>query len=64
VPDISQETLVALFEAMTPERIAQLATAVASQDRAQFRCDATECVALVERLAGHPSTPTILEAAA
>ncbi len=64
VPDISHATLVALFEAMTPERIAQLATAVASQDQTLFRCDATECVALVERLAGHPSTPTILEAAA
>lgn len=64
VPDIAQETLVALFEGMTPERTRQLATAVAAQDQALFRCDAHECVALVARLTGNTPHPTILEAAA
>jgi succinoglycan biosynthesis protein ExoL len=64
VPDISQETLVALFEGMTAERIRDLAAAVAAQDPATFRCDTRECVALVERLSGASSTQPALEAAA
>ena len=64
VPDISQETLVLLFEGMTAERIRDLAAAVAAQDPATFRCDTRECVALVERLSGVRSTQPALEAAA
>lgn len=63
VPDISQQTLIALFESMTPERMRDLAAAVASQAPATFRCDAQECVALVRRLAEVSSTQPVLEAA-
>ena len=64
VPDISQKTLVALFEGMTPERIRDLAAAVASQPQATFRCDVQECAALVSRLANVKSVQLALEAAA
>ena len=60
VPDVSQKTLVALFEGMTTERVGQLAAAVAAQDAALFRCDAQDCIDFVARLSGEPA----LEAAA
>jgi succinoglycan biosynthesis protein ExoL len=51
VPDISQETLVALFDGMTPERVRELAAAVAALPSATFRCGVEECTDLVMRLA-------------
>jgi succinoglycan biosynthesis protein ExoL len=63
VPDISQRTLVALFENMTVERVRELATAVATQAPATFRCEGTECVTLVRRLAEAGSVQPALEAA-
>ncbi len=64
VPDISQQTLVALFEGMTAERIRDLAGAVAAQDHTTFRCDTEECAALVTRLSGARSIQPALESAA
>lgn len=64
VPDISQQTLVGLFESMTAERVRDLAAAVATQPQATFRCDAQECAALVRRLATAKSVQPALEAAA
>ena len=64
IPDISQQTLIALFEGLTAERIRDLATAVAAQAPATFRCDTQECLALVARLAGQSSVQPTLEAAA
>ena len=64
VPDISQPTLLALFESMTPERVRELASAVADQSPATFRCDVSECADLVARLSGLRSAEPVLEAAA
>ena len=64
VPDISQQTLVDLFDGMTPERVRELAAAVAAQPEVTFRCGVDECVALVGRLAEPRSVPSVLEAAA
>jgi succinoglycan biosynthesis protein ExoL len=64
LPDIRHETLVGLFETMTPDRMRALATAVAAQDRATFYCDEAECVDLVGRLSGRSLSPLELEAAA
>ena len=62
VPDISPQTLVALFEAMTPERLRVLADAVRRQDHRAFRCEPAECVDLVARLAA-TATPALEVAA-
>lgn len=64
VPDVSHQTLVALFEGMTAERMRDLAAAVANQPPATFRCDENECAELVRRLAGVRSVQPALEAAA
>lgn len=64
VPDVSQQTLVALFDCMTPERLRDLAAAVAIQPAATFRCSAEECAALVRRLAEPRSVQPALEVAA
>lgn len=64
LPDISQDTLIALFEGMTTERLHQLAADVAAQDRELFLCEARECVELVERLSGHKEAKPELEVAA
>ena len=64
VPDISQPTLVALFEGMSAGRLRDLATAVAAQAPATFRCDRQDCVDLVGRLAGVRSMQPALEVAA
>lgn len=64
VPDIAQETLVALFDSITPERVRELASAVAGQPAATFRCGVDECAALVERLMAPRSTQPALEVAA
>ena len=64
LPDISQASLIAMIEAMTPERLRQLAADVAAQDRALFLCEAGECVDLVQRLAHHKPAQPELEVAA
>ena len=64
IPDVSQTTLIALFEGMTRERLRQLAADVAAQDRALFLCEAPECVELVERLSGSKHAKAELEVAA
>lgn len=64
VPDIEQQTLVALFESMTAERIGALAGQVARQDRATFLCETQECTDLVAQLLGINSVKAPLEAAA
>ncbi|KFL31363.1 hypothetical protein JP75_10830 [Devosia riboflavina] len=51
IPDIEQQTLQSLFAGMTPERLRELAEAVATVGKRAFRCEAEECVALVSRLA-------------
>lgn len=63
VPDIARETLLALFEGMTPERLRQLASVVAMQDARRFRCDAQECTDLVAQLSGQRTPMPLLEAA-
>lgn len=62
--DISQDTLIALFEGMTPERLRQLAAGVAAQDRALFLCETRECNALVQRLSSRTPAKPELEVAA
>lgn len=64
IPDIEQQTLLDLFASMTPERIKSLATAVAAQDPANFRCDDAECRAIVDAIAGRIQSPKQLEVAA
>ena len=64
LPDISQDTLIALFEGMTAERLRQLAAGVAAQDRALFLCETRECNALVQRLSSHTTARPELEVAA
>lgn len=64
IPDIAPQTLADLFASMTPDRLHGLAAAVAAQDPAQFRCDAAECCALVERLARLAGVRPPLEIAA
>ncbi|MFD1943279.1 glycosyltransferase [Paradevosia shaoguanensis] len=62
IPDIEIETLKALFSALTSERLLALAQAVRAQDPVSFRCEKTECDALVDRLAD--LAPASLEKAA
>ena len=64
VPDISQQTLIDLFEGMSARRIGDLAAAVARQDNTIFRCGTQECVDLVARLSQFKSAKPQLEAAA
>jgi succinoglycan biosynthesis protein ExoL len=64
VPDISQQTLIPLFEGMTTGRVRDLAAAVAQQPVETFRCSVEECVALVGRLLAPRSVQPALEAAA
>ncbi|MDB5614618.1 MAG: hypothetical protein JWQ22_2271 [Devosia sp.] len=64
IPDISQDTLMALFSGMTAERVRQLATDVAAQDRALFLCEPRECFELVDRLSSRQQTKPELEVAA
>lgn len=63
VPDIEKQTLLDLFDTMTPDRVRRLAADVAAQDPKLFRCDVDECADLVARLSGHTATAPILEAA-
>ena len=64
IPDIKNETLIDLFSSMTPERVRDLATAVAAQDGRLFRCDAEECRALVAQFSRLAGTHNTLEIAA
>lgn len=64
VPDISQQTLVSLFDGMTPARLRELAVAVSRQPQATFRCDTQECVELVQRIARPQPAQPALEVAA
>jgi hypothetical protein len=63
VPDISHDTLISLFNSMTPERLRALAAGVAAQDRATFLCEPQECIALVERLSNRTPATVELKAA-
>jgi succinoglycan biosynthesis protein ExoL len=64
LPDIEPRTLVAIFDALTPERVAVMARAAADLDRGLFRCGAEECRTLVDRLIGRDRSAGALEAAA
>lgn len=64
LPDIAQDTLIALFEGMTTERLRALAADVAALDRTLFLCEAQECIALVERLSSHTTAKPEVEVAA
>lgn len=64
VPDISQDTLVALVSSMTTDRLRTLAAGVAAQDRSTFLCEPRECIELVERLTNRKSATAELEVAA
>lgn len=64
LPDIEPETLVAVFGALTPERVAAMARAVADLDPGLFRCGEEECRTLVDRLVGRDVSSRALEAAA
>jgi len=64
IPDIAQETLLALFGSLTPELVREHALKVATQDATTFRCDAAECDALVGRLARLAGVRPDLEIAA
>lgn len=64
VPDITQQTLVGLFEGLTAGRIRELAAQVIALDVRTFRCDAEECAHLVKRLVGKETSEQRLEAAA
>ncbi|MGV8855800.1 MAG: glycosyltransferase [Devosia sp.] len=64
LPDIAQDTLVAMLESMTPDRVRLLAGDVATQQRSAFLCQKAECIDLVERLSLGAATKAELEVAA
>ena len=64
LPDIAQDTLVAMFAGMTPARLRALAAGVAAQDRLTFLCEARECTELVQRLSVRQPALAELEVAA
>jgi succinoglycan biosynthesis protein ExoL len=64
LPDIEPQTLRTMLGGLSRERLAQLAAAVAAQDTSRFAVNATDCVALVNKLAGLLAAPTRLTEAA
>jgi len=64
LPDIEPSTLIAAFGALTPERVAAMARAVADLDPGLFRCGEQECRTLVQQLVGGHDSGSALEAAA
>ncbi|MDB5536401.1 MAG: hypothetical protein JWQ65_1276 [Devosia sp.] len=64
LPDIEPQTLRTMLGGLTRERLVQLAAAVAAKDTARFAVNATDCVALVNKLAGLLAAPTRLTEAA
>ncbi|MET3899093.1 succinoglycan biosynthesis protein ExoL [Devosia sp. UYZn731] len=64
LPDIAPQTLRTMLGGLTRERLVQLAGAVAAQDTARFAVNTTDCVALVNKLAGLLAAPTRLTEAA
>lgn len=64
LPDIEPQTLRTMLGGLTRERLVQLAAAVAVQDTSRFAVSSTDCVALVNKLAGLLAAPTRLTEAA
>ena len=64
LPDIEPQTLRTTLGGLTRERLVQLAAAVGAQDTSRFAVNTTDCVALVNKLAGLLVAPTKLTEAA
>ncbi len=64
LPDIEPQTLLIMLGGLTPERLAELAAAVATRDPNHFAVNASDCRALVGKLAGLTQANAVLTEAA
>ena len=64
LPDIEPETLVRMIDSLDPKALHRLAEGVAALPRQVFAVEATDCRALVERLAALAGTEPEMRTAA